>query len=287
MTPLQSAGALATGATVGFLGGLFGKGGSAVATPLLSLCGFPGFLAVASPLPATVPGTLAASAAYWRQHWLDWEVIVWSASLGVPATIAGSFLSPLVGAGPLLIATGALVLGFGLAFLMRPQARVLSAAPHGSADENGAPIGTENAAGLVSGRLAPAPALPRPGRWRLRLSAVALAVGVISGLLANSGGFLLAPAFALVLKLPLKTAFACSLLVSVALAIPGTLAHWYLGHISWFIAALVAIGAMPLSYAGARLAIRTRTARLERWYGLALTALGIFFLAYRSGMHGR
>ncbi len=40
---------------IGFLGGLFGKGGSAVATPLLSLAGFPGFVSVASPLPATVP----------------------------------------------------------------------------------------------------------------------------------------------------------------------------------------------------------------------------------------
>ena len=40
---------------------LFGKGGSAIATPLLSLMGYPGFIAVASPLPATIPGTLVAS----------------------------------------------------------------------------------------------------------------------------------------------------------------------------------------------------------------------------------
>lgn len=36
-----------------------------MATPLLSLLGFPGFVAVASPLPATVP-RVVASAEYWR-----------------------------------------------------------------------------------------------------------------------------------------------------------------------------------------------------------------------------
>ena len=55
-----------TGVAIGFLGGLFGKGGSAIATPLLSLLGFPGFVAVASPLPAAIPSTLVASAEYWR-----------------------------------------------------------------------------------------------------------------------------------------------------------------------------------------------------------------------------
>jgi uncharacterized membrane protein YfcA len=41
---------------------------------------------------------------------------------------------------------------------------------------------------------------------------------------------------------------------------------------------LVALGSIPFSLMGARLAIKTRSAKLERWYGLALTCLGIFFL---------
>src|ERR1700691_2088742 len=107
---------LVVGTIVGFLGGVFGKGGSAIATPLLSLIGVPGFIAVAAPLPATVPGTLIASAAYWRSHLLDWQIIWWSIGIGVPATIVGSFLSAFTDARPLLIATRALVLGFGLSF---------------------------------------------------------------------------------------------------------------------------------------------------------------------------
>jgi uncharacterized membrane protein YfcA len=61
---VQWAGIVLIGATVGFLGGMFGKGGSAIATPLLAAIGLPAFVAVAAPLPATIPGTLFAHRQY-------------------------------------------------------------------------------------------------------------------------------------------------------------------------------------------------------------------------------
>src|ERR1700756_3395617 len=71
------------GAGVGLLGGLFGKGGSAVATPLLHLAGAPAFAALASPLPATVPATAAAAATYWRGGYIDRRVLAWTVSCGL------------------------------------------------------------------------------------------------------------------------------------------------------------------------------------------------------------
>ncbi len=171
-------GAVLTGVAIGFLGGLFGKGGSAVATPLLSLLGFPGFIAVASPLPAAVPSTLVASAEYWRSRLLDWEIVWWSIAIGTPAIVAGSFLTPFVGAKPLLAVTGLLVLGFGVSFLFSPKDRSL------------AREAAKNPEGL------------RPSCWRLRLIAVAIGVGLISGLLANAGGFLLVPCYTEFLSSP-------------------------------------------------------------------------------------
>ncbi len=247
-------GALLTGGIIGFLGGLFGKGGSAVATPMLSLLGFPGFVAVASPLPATVPSTLVASAEYWRSQLLDWEIARWSIGIGTPAIVAGSFLSHVVGARALLIITGTLVLGFGISFLFFPK------------DLSLAKAAAENPDGQ------------RPSYWRIRMITVAALVGMISGLLANAGGFLLVPSYTEFLKQPMKKAFASSLAVSSVLALPGTIVHAYLGHISWPVAALVALGAIPFSHLGARLAIKTRAVKLERWYGLALIALATFFL---------
>jgi uncharacterized membrane protein YfcA len=221
---------------------------------LLSLIGYPGFIAVAAPLPATIPGTLIASAGYWRARLLDWPVVWWSIAIGIPSTVLGSFLTKYTGARPLLIVTGLMVLGFGLSFLLLPQ-------EHGA--EAAALDGVE-------------PSLP--SQWRVRLVLVAAGVGLISGLLANSGGFLLAPSYSRFLGLPIKKSFACSLAVSAVLAVPGTLVHAYLGHISWSVTVVLALGSVPFSYLGARVAIRTRASHLERLYGVALTALGLFFL---------
>jgi len=54
--------------------------------------------------------------------------------------------------------------------------------------------------------------------------------------------------------------------------------HWYLGHIAWRELFVLAAGSVPASYLGARAALNTRSVALERWYGVALTTLGIFFL---------
>jgi hypothetical protein len=252
---LRELGALGIGVVIGFLGGLFGKGGSAIATPLLSLIGYPGFIAVASPLPATIPGTLIASGEYWESELLDWQIVWWSVGVGVPATILGSFLTKFTGARILLILTGILILGFGLSFLLWPREKKEQTAA--SSDT---------------------PAEDFPSYWRARLALIAAFVGIVSGLLANAGGFLLAPAFARFLKQPLKKAFACSLAVSAALAVPGTIVHAWLGHISWTVTGLVALGSVPLSYVGAKVAIRAGASRLERVYGVVLTALGAYFL---------
>jgi hypothetical protein len=57
------AGLRARGAAIGALMGFFGVGGSSVATPLLAALGLPPLLAVASPLPATIPAALTAARA--------------------------------------------------------------------------------------------------------------------------------------------------------------------------------------------------------------------------------
>jgi hypothetical protein len=153
-----------------------------------------------------------------------------------------------------VIVTGILVLGFGLSFLFLPSEKQSDGSPLHPLPEN------------------------RPSYWRLRLVLIATAVGIVSGLLANAGGFLLAPAYSRFLRQPIKKSFACSLAVAAVLALPGTVVHAYLGHISWAVAGLVALGSVPFSYLGAQIAIRSKSSSLERIYGIVLTALGAFFL---------
>lgn len=237
------------GVLVGLLGGLFGKGGSAVATPLLQLAGVPAFFAIASPLPATIPGTLVASLAYLREGMYDRQVVFWSILLGVPATIAGAWSSQFMGGRGLLVASNVVVAGLGLSFLTHPTAT------------------------------APVPVHPMNPRTRVWLcGGVGAFVGFLAGLLANAGGFLLAPLYVRVLRLPLKTAFACSLVASAAMAVPGTLVHVHLGHVSWWIVLVFGLGSVPLSYLGARLAVRMDTKVLEPIFGVALMVIGLLGL---------
>lgn len=236
------------GALTGFLGGLFGKGGSAIATPLLDVAGVAPISAVASPLPATIPGTLAAAYAYWREQLVDWKVVRWTVVVAVPATIAGAYATRWINGSALVVVTEIVIAGLGARFLLNPSA------PHE--------------------HLAVAPRAPR-----LRLVAVALTTGTLSGLLANSGGFLLAPLYIVVMRLPIKAAFASSLVVAAALAVPGTVVHALLGHIDWDVVAVFGVTSIPLSYVGGRVAVRTHAPKLERFYGAGLLVIGLATLA--------
>ncbi|MEA3218001.1 MAG: uncharacterized protein QOJ19_4157 [Acidimicrobiia bacterium] len=248
MTGTTWLGVALVGLLVGFMAGLFGKGGSAIATPLLHALGIPAAMALAAPLPATIPSTLAATAVYLRQRLVQRQTFLWSVAFGVPATILGALLSGYVSADMLVRVTDVIIVGLGVRLLLRPS---------------GSEASTEARV------------------YRVRLVAVAVFVGVCAGLLANSGGFLLAPLYLAVLHSPLKSAFGTSLAVASMLAVPGTLVHWALGHLDWSIVLVFAVTSIPGSYVGARAALRSRSDVLERAYGGALTLMGTAFLILR------
>jgi len=239
------------GVGIGFLGGLLGKGGSAIATPLLHAIGIPAIIAVAAPLPATIPSTMVASWAYWRERLVDWRVVRWSIGFGVPATAFGALLTRWISGGVLVAVTDVVLVGLGARLLIG--------------------VGARDSEPVTSGAdLSP---------WSL--AALATVVGLASGLLANGGGFLLAPLFVTVLRLPIKSALASSLAVASVLAVPGTIVHAALGHIDWQLVAVFGSTSVPLSFLGARVALRTDPHRLERLYGAALVVLGVVFLIIR------
>ena len=122
---------------------------------------------------------------------------------------------------------------------------------------------------------------PRPEReaTALRIVAVVGAVGFVSGLLGNSGGFLLAPLFVSVLGLPIHRALGTSLVLAACLAVPGTLVHAWLGHIDWSLTLAFGLASVPAASAGARLALRTKTRPLTLAYGAGLATLAGGLLA--------
>jgi uncharacterized membrane protein YfcA len=264
---------MAIGGFTGLLGGLFGKGGSAIATPLLAAAGVRSFAAIASPLPATIPATLLAAYAYHRAKSIDWHVLKITAAAGVPATVIGALATHWIGGSALVLATDVIVALLGVRILThrKEQSRSHIAVP--------VMVGAEEPE--VASRPEPTDPLRGSGASRPTVAVVAVVVGLASGLLGNSGGFLLAPLFATVLHMPLKRALGTSLAAAALLAIPGTIVHAAMGHIDWNVTVVFGLASIPLSAFGARLALRTPAARLEVLYGAALVLLGGTFLLLR------
>ena len=235
----------AAGLVVGVLFGLFGVGGSSFATPALGLLGVPGLVAVAAPLPATIPAAIVGMVAYVRRRQVEWPVARWAIYGGVPGTIVGALLSRYVGGRVLLIASGLVLAIVG--------ARILIPMP-----------GTH-----LSHR-----ARRRPG---VVIPAAAV-IGLFTGMLANGGGFLLVPLFVLVLGLTMPESAGTSLVVIAVLSIPTLSTHWAMGHIDWAVAFAFASGSIPGAAIGSLLAHRLPAEAMKRGFGLLLIAFAVYFV---------
>jgi uncharacterized protein len=110
-------------------------------------------------------------------------------------------------------------------------------------------------------------------RWGL-LTLVALAVGVLTGLVGIGGGFLIVPALVLLAGMPMKQAVGTSLVVIAMNSASGFAG--YLGRVElpWGEMALFTVVAMAGILAGTRLVRVVSPAALRRGFALFLLAVG-------------
>jgi uncharacterized membrane protein YfcA len=238
------------GAIVGALTGLFGIGGSSVATPMLALLGVPPIVAVASPLPATIPTAGAALIPYARAREARPRAAAWTVAGGAPAAVAGAFVSRLVSGPTLLLLSGAALVVVGQR-VMRPI------------DPGARARGGDRR------------------RQRAVLVLVAAGIGFLTGLLANGGGFLLVPAYILLFGLRMREAAGTSLLVVLVLAIPTLAVHWSLGHVDVAVAGAFALGSVPAAFLTGRFAHHVHSPQIRRAFGWFLTISGVLFIGYQ------
>lgn len=235
------------GTLIGLLSGLFGVGGSSVSTPVLRLAlGVAPLIALATPLPVTLPAAVVGGYVYARAGYVRWRVVLTCGAAGIPAVVGGALATAVVHGSILLILTGAFVAIVG--------ARMLVPSPlaHHEEHRHDASVWLPAAIGVV--------------------------VGFLSGLLANGGGFLLVPAFVLVLGMSTQEAAATSLITIVAFVIPGAAVHWSLGHIDVRLTLLLSAGVIPASYLGSRIGVLLRPDVARTTFGVFLTLFGVFFL---------
>lgn len=247
---MHAAAVVVTGAFIGVLIGLFGVGGSSVATPVLSLVGVRALAAVASPLPATIPGAILAVRPYFKSGEARPKAAAWSLVGAIPATVVGALASRAVGGDALLVLSGVMLVVVGVRVIMpiTDDARVA-----GTARRQNRPL----------------------------LVAASAGVGFMTGLLANGGGFLLMPLYLLVFGLRMRQAVGTSLLVVAALSVPTLVTHTALGHVDWDVAALFAAGVIPTSVIGGHYSSGFGAGVQRRIFGVFLLVFGVTFTIYR------
>ena len=237
------------GVATGVLSGMFGIGGAVVSTPAIRALGATALQAIGSTLPSILPSSISGSLRYRRESFILPRVVVVTSAFGVPASVVGSRLSGAVpGNGHALMILTAVLIAYTAYRTAFPTLRTLG----------------RGYASTTSG-----------GASRSSASA-----GALSGLLGIGGGILMVPAFSAWVGMPLRETIATSLACVGIFAIPGTLTHWYLGHIDWTFAGALAVGVIPGARIGAHFTINA-TDRLLRYSVGA--ALGIIAVIYGVG----
>jgi uncharacterized membrane protein YfcA len=237
--------ALAFGAVVGGLLGLVGGGGSILAVPAL-------VYGVGVPLSAAIPGSLvvvgasSAVAVLPRiRRGVNWRLALLIGAAGTATAYLGAAVDRMMDQTILLLAFSAIMIVAGLRMLRKTEA--------------------------VGGSCA----LPQGGvDWRSCLPKAVVTgavVGFLTGLLGVGGGFLIVPALALVLGLPMAMTVGTSLVIIVINSFAGLAAHLGEMHFDWAVIGAFALAAMIASLVAGRFGRRLPEHALRRGFaGLVL-----------------
>jgi uncharacterized protein len=257
---LRDALTLLIGLFTGVLSALFGVGGAMVSNPGVRALGAAPLVAVGTTLPSLLPGAVSGTIRYQREGLVDWQVVAWVATAGLPAVVGGALLSRVVpGEGHLLLLAIAVLLIF-------TAWRTASVVPN--ADERG------------EGNPPRATARRVTAGWRP--AAIGVAAGLLSGLLGIGGGVIMVPTFTKLLRLSLKSAIATSLVCVGVFGVPATITHAILGHVDWRLATVLTIGVVPGARLGASLTIRIPERRLRLLVGVFLGLVGVAYFAVEA-----
>lgn len=252
--------AIAIGIVSGFSSGAFGIGGGVVNKPLLRLLlhTMPGYV-IGSPIPAQFFGALLGSASYRKRGMINFKLVRMAAPFAIVGTVLGAYATNLVNLNHLMILLVLVVLWAGVRMVGK------GIKSPGCAEEECAPLTIQ--------RTAPA----------------ALAAGVLAGLLGLGGGFVLVPAFSVLLRRDIKECIASSLAIVALAAIPNGITHWLLGHIDWQLALSLLIGQMIGVWFGTVFTIRSSRRLVYILFGtfLVIVSLALARLEIVATLGGR
>lgn len=239
---------LALAALIGLSLGLLGGGGSILTVPaFVYVLGIEAKAAIAMSLPVVGVTSLVSAALHWRLGNVRVGTAIPFGLLAMAGAFAGAKLSVLM-SGTAQLALLAVVMLAASASMLRRRGPLPAAEPGGSS---------------------PHLALVVP---------VALAVGVLTGLVGIGGGFLVVPALVLLVGVPMREAVGTSLLVIAMNSVSGFAGYLGTVEFDWVFLAIFTAVAVIGALAGTALIARVPQATLRRAFALFLLAMGWFVL---------
>lgn len=256
--------AILAGAATGVVLGLFGSGGSIIATPaLLYLLDVAPKSAIAMSLGIVAVTATIAALDNWRRGNVDVSVAAVFGLFGVAGTYAGARLG-VVTPVAIQLAVFALVM-YAAAWRMLKPARLAVPA-------------SGDAALSASGGVA---ALPCTGLFSPCMAHMALhgiGVGVLTGFVGVGGGFLIVPALVLLSRIPMKIAVGTSLAIVAAKSYAGFAGYMGAVPIDWALMGGFTAVTVVASFAGTRIAHRFSQDALKRGFAVFLLFVATYIL---------
>lgn len=261
-------GALALGVLIGLSLGALGGGGSILTVPaLVFVLGLTAQQATAGSLVIVGITAAIASVGHARVGNTRWGRGMTLALVGVPASILGSKLNRDVNPDVLLLAFAGLMVVAAVGMLLRAQPGPPPATP----DQSEAGSRSTVLRTCEQRTIAP-PAIATA----VRILAVGLGIGFLTGFLGVGGGFLIVPVLVVLLRYDMPVAVGTSLLVialNSAVALIARLGH---GGLVWHVVVPFTLAAVAGSLGGKRLADRIDPASLTRAFAVLLLAVAAY-----------
>lgn len=269
--------ALIIGLLTGLMSGGFGVGGGIVCTPLVRIfLDVDPHVAVGTTMALIVPTSIAGAFNYIKKSQFDKVMAAKLAPTAILGTIAGALATQYIHPQLLMILFALLVfvagldlaLGIGQNLKVQREKEAALLRDIVATPEIKFPvIATKETLPVVVSE-----ALPATGIAPYFLG---LAAGLFAGFFGVGGGFLLVPCLLYFYRFGVKAAFGTSLVVIAAVAVPGTVSHGALSHVSMELALLMIAGSIPGSFIGSALALKLKDSSLRRGFGIVMLIMSI------------
>ena len=253
MTPslIQAVLGLASGSLVGFSLGLVGGGGSILAVPLLVyVVGVPNpHVAIGTSALAVAANAAANLVSHHRVGNVIWRCALVFAAAGVAGAFVGSTLGKMVD-GQKLLAAFAVLMMVVAGMMLHKRSTAGAKVVH---------VSRETA---------------------LRLGAIGLGTGALSGFFGIGGGFLIVPGLMLATGMPILNAVGSSLVAVTAFGATTAANYAASGAVDWAIAGLFLCGGVFGGFAGSRAAraLANRRGYLNTTFAALIFAVAIYML---------